>query len=114
MHHTSPLSLLLALLITLSLHIPSALAQVGGAGVGGAAGGAVAPPAATQYPVVAMVPKIVIVGTRTTSSHFLFTQTFAVTALETWAFATPGVGSVGLGDVGGTVGGLRTSGVRSL
>jgi len=79
----------------------------------GGAGGAAAAPAATQYPVVAMVPKIVIVGTLTTSSDFLFTQTFAATALETWAFATPSVGSVGLGSVGGTVGGVRTSGVSS-
>ncbi len=71
---------------------------VGGVGVGGAAG--VPAMAPTQYPLVVEVPKLVTLpGGAVTSTQTMFTQTFATGPLETWVFAKPSSGSIGLGDL---------------
>ena len=85
-------------------------AGVGGVGVGGAAGVPVLAP--TQYPIVLNVPKIVTLtgvdGRKTTTStDTMFTQTFASTALETWHFASPKTGTVGLGGLKGAPAGWK-------
>jgi len=94
-------SALFALLTTLLLPLVSA--QNAAAGGGGAV--AAAP---IQYPTVVNVPSLLIQGGTTTTVQQAFTQTF-VTPLGTWAFPTPGVGSVGLGNIQGVVGTVRGS-----
>jgi hypothetical protein len=101
---TSPFTTLLIVLATL-LIVPFTSAQI-------AAGGGVAPApslAATQYPTVLNVPKILIQGGVTTSQEVVFTQTFASTALGTWAFPTPAVGTIGLGEIEGQVGEVKSA-----
>lgn len=60
--------------------------------------------AATQYPTVMNVPKIVTVTeaggiVRVTSTEVVFTQTFVSTALEGWKFKSVRTGVVGLGSL---------------
>jgi len=64
--------------------------------------------AAVQYPVVTNVASLQTINGVTTVVQIVFTQTFAATPLGTWAFPTPGVGSVGLGDIQGTVGSVKS------
>jgi len=94
----SILSLLLALLLFL------APARAQNAALGGGVAGAAQ--AATQYPVVSNVASLVTVGGTVTTEAVVFTQTF-VTPLGTWAFPTPSAGSVGLGNIQGTVGAVH-------
>jgi hypothetical protein len=75
------------------------------AALGGAGGGAAAP---VQYPVVINGPSLLTKAGTTTTVQQAFTQTF-VTPLATWAFATPEVGSVGLGSIQGQIGTVRGS-----
>lgn len=73
-----------------------------------AAPGGGAPPVANplQYPVVVVGPSLTTVAGSTSAINLPFTQTF-VTPLGTWAFPTPSAGSVGLGDIQGTVGKVK-------
>jgi len=61
-------------------------------------GGPVAAPVATQYPIVSSDAwELVIVGGKTSAVQKPFTQTFATTALGSWALGpTPAVGKIGL------------------
>jgi hypothetical protein len=70
------------------------------AALGGGAAGSVG---ATQYPTIFGANKLVTVGGVVSTQSVQFTQTFE-TGLGTWAFPTPLVGSIGLGDIQGTVG----------
>jgi len=72
-----------------------------------AGGGVVATTAATQSPTVVTGPSLQTVGGSTIAVQgVVFTQTFAATALGTWALGTVvSSGSVGLGTIQGTVGG---------
>ena len=68
-------------------------------------GGPVAAPVATQFPTTSLAMELVVVGGKTVETQRLFTQTFAATALGTWALGpTPAVGVIGLGDIKGEVG----------
>ncbi|KAF7947141.1 uncharacterized protein EAE97_004390 [Botrytis byssoidea] len=74
-------------------------------------GGVTASSAATQMATTTVAaPSLYTVGSVTTVSYIpVYTQTFAKTALGTWAIgATPLVGSVGLGTIQGTVGTVKT------
>jgi hypothetical protein len=76
-----------------------------------AAGGGVAATtlANSQYPTVGIYGSLITVGGTTTATFAEFTQTFATTALGTWALGpTPGVGTIGLGSIEGTVGIVKT------
>lgn len=94
---TTILSVLLGVLILPSL----TLAQNAALG-----GGAAAEAAATQYPTVFAAMSLVTVGGVVSTQNVQFTQTFK-TPLGTWAFPTPLVGSVGLGNIQGTVGAVQ-------
>ncbi|KAG4428084.1 hypothetical protein IFR05_016433 [Cadophora sp. M221] len=75
-----------------------------------AAGGGIAPTtlAPSQYPVSTTAGSLFTVNGVTSATWKLFVQTFATTALGTWELGpTPGVGSIGLGDIQGTVGGVK-------
>ncbi|KAH8796552.1 hypothetical protein BGZ57DRAFT_11829 [Hyaloscypha finlandica] len=74
-----------------------------------AAGGGVATTlAASQSPTVGTWGSLYTVGTVTSVSWVVFTQTFASTALGTWSLgATPAAGTIGLGTIGGTVGSTK-------
>ncbi|CZT41719.1 uncharacterized protein RSE6_01495 [Rhynchosporium secalis] len=75
-----------------------------------AAGGGVAPTtlAPSQYPVSTTAGSLFTQNGVTSATWKLFVQTFATTALGTWELGpTPGVGVIGLGDIQGTVGGVR-------
>jgi len=95
-------SYLLTTLLTILLLLAPTLAQ--NAALGG--GGAGATQAASQYPTVSNVASLVTAGGSTTVAQVAFTQTF-VTPLGTWAFPTPSIGSIGLGNIQGTVGAVR-------
>ncbi|KAH7399838.1 hypothetical protein BKA64DRAFT_466304 [Cadophora sp. MPI-SDFR-AT-0126] len=78
-----------------------------------AAGGGVAPTtlAPSQYPISTTAGSLFTVNGVTSATWKLFVQTFATTALGTWELGpTPAVGSIGLGDIQGTVGGVRKEG----
>ena len=93
-----------SLLLSLASASPEPAPQI-------AQGGGIAPTtlAPVQYPVVSNVASLVTINGVTTVSQIVFTQTFASTALGTWALGpTPLVGSIGLGDIAGTVGGVKT------
>jgi hypothetical protein len=61
--------------------------------------------AASQSPTVGTWGSLYTVGTVTSVSWVVFTQTFASTALGTWSLgATPAAGTIGLGTIAGTVG----------
>jgi hypothetical protein len=92
-------ALLFALLTLLSL----AAAQNGALG-----GGAGNSPQPTQYPTVTTGPSLQTAGGTTTAIYQPFTQAF-VTPLGTWVFPTPLAGSIGLGNIHGTVGTVRGS-----
>jgi len=64
-------------------------------------GGPVAAPVATQFPTVsADAWELVVAGGVTKAVQRPFTQTFAATALGSWALGpTPAVGTVGLGNI---------------
>lgn len=98
---SSSLCLALTFLLPLLALLPLANAQSAAAGGGG--GGVAAP---IQYPTVVTGPSLLTQGGTTTTVQQAFTQTF-VTPLGTWAFPTPGVGSVGLGSIQGVVGTVR-------
>ncbi|ESZ96860.1 hypothetical protein SBOR_2725 [Sclerotinia borealis F-4128] len=73
-------------------------------------GGDVATLAATQMATTTLnCPSLYTSGGTTTVKYIAtYTQTFAATALGTWAIgATPLVGSVGLGNIAGTVGTVK-------
>ncbi|KAH7351242.1 hypothetical protein BKA65DRAFT_550203 [Rhexocercosporidium sp. MPI-PUGE-AT-0058] len=75
-----------------------------------AAGGGIAATtlAPSQYPISTTAGSLFTVNGVTSATWTLFVQTFATTALGTWELGpTPGVGSIGLGDIQGTVGGVR-------
>ncbi|APA16240.1 predicted protein [Sclerotinia sclerotiorum 1980 UF-70] len=99
MHFTSLSTLsLLALLPTLTY------AQ---AGLGGIVVTSVATQMATTTP---GAPSLYTTDGTTTVSYIpIYTQTFATTALGTWAIGpTPLVGSIGLGTIQGTVRGMKS------
>ena len=96
-------NMLSVLLSTLLLLMPFTTAQNAALGGGGAAA-----PAASQYPIVTVAPSLQTVGGTTTTVVGPFTQTF-VLPLGTWAFETPSVGSVGLGNIQGNVGAVKTA-----
>lgn len=74
-----------------------------------AAGGAVTTQAAEQAATVGYYASLYTAGGTTTVNYIQFTQTFASTALGTWALgATPAVGTIGLGSISGTVGSTKT------
>ena len=71
-----------------------------------AGGGAVATTqAVTQAATAGIYESLITVGGTPTVTYVQVTVTFAKTALGTWALgATPGVGTIGLGDISGTIG----------
>lgn len=73
-----------------------------------AGGGAQGTLAASQYPTTVMGPSLVTAGGSTVVVTQMFTQTFK-SPLGTWAFATPSVGSIGLGNITGSVGAVKNS-----
>ncbi|EKD20216.1 uncharacterized protein L3040_000547 [Drepanopeziza brunnea f. sp. 'multigermtubi'] len=76
-----------------------------------AAGGGVAATtlAASQYPIASTAGSLFTINGVTSATWTLFVQTFATTALGTWELGpTPGVGTIGLGSIPGTVGGVKT------
>ncbi|KAE8449870.1 hypothetical protein EG329_007347 [Mollisiaceae sp. DMI_Dod_QoI] len=76
-----------------------------------AAGGGVAATtlAASQYPTTSVAGSLFTVGGTTSAKWVLITQTFATTALGTWDLGpTPGVGTIGLGSIQGTIGKVKT------
>lgn len=65
--------------------------------------------AATQMATTSQCRSLVTLNGVTTAKDVLFTQTFASTALGTWALgAAPGVGSIGMGTIQGTPGATKT------
>ncbi len=78
--------------------------------VAAAGGGAVATTLAdSQYPTTGTWASLLTAGGTTTQIYAVYTQTFASTALGSWALGpTPGVGTIGLGSIGGTVGVMKT------
>lgn len=74
-----------------------------------AGGGIVATTLApSQYPISTTAGSLFTVNGVTSATWTLFVQTFATTALGTWELGpTPQVGSIGLGDIVGTVGSVR-------
>lgn len=87
--------------ILLALSLPSLIAAQAALG-GGNAGTSAATQMATTTP---DAQSLVTVDGTTTVVVMAYTQTFASTALGTWALgATPLVGSIGLGTIQGTVG----------
>ncbi|KAK0102301.1 hypothetical protein ONS95_005924 [Cadophora gregata] len=80
-----------------------------------AAGGGLAATtlAPSQYPISTTAGSLFTINGVTSATWKLYVQTFATTALGTWELGpTPGVGSIGLGDIEGTVGGLRDGGTK--
>ncbi|KAF8848495.1 hypothetical protein BDZ45DRAFT_732902 [Acephala macrosclerotiorum] len=76
-----------------------------------AAGGGVAATtlAASQYPTTSTAGSLFTSDGTTSATWKLFTQTFATTALGSWDLGpTPGVGTIGLGTIQGTVGKVKT------
>ncbi|KAN0112906.1 hypothetical protein V8E51_005857 [Hyaloscypha variabilis] len=96
------LAFLLPLLALLSITTAQAVAAGGGA--------VSATLAATQSPTVGTWPSLFTVGTETSTTYLVFTQTFASTALGTWALGTtPAAGTIGLGTIVGTVGSVKAT-----
>lgn len=97
MHFTLSTLLLLAL-----SSLTAAEPQLGG-------GAEVTTTAITQYPTTGYWPSLSTINSdSTTTVYILYTQTFAATALGTWPLGTVvSVGSVGLGSISGTVGGVE-------
>lgn len=82
-----------------------------------AAGGGIpsATLALTPYPTVSNAASYLVVGTTTTVTYKMFTQTFASTALGTWALGpTPRIGTIGLGTIQGTVGVVKSVHKKAL
>ncbi|PVH89148.1 hypothetical protein DL98DRAFT_96903 [Cadophora sp. DSE1049] len=82
-----------------------------------AAGGGIAATtlAPSQYPISTTAGSLFTVNGVTSATWKLFVQTFATTALGTWDLGpTPGVGSIGLGDIQGTVGSVRKEEKRAV
>ncbi|CZR67718.1 uncharacterized protein PAC_17617 [Phialocephala subalpina] len=76
-----------------------------------AAGGGIAATtlAASQYPTTSTAGSLFTVDGTTSATWKLITQTFATTALGSWDLGpTPGVGTIGLGSIQGTVGKVKT------
>ncbi|KAK2625877.1 hypothetical protein QTJ16_005189 [Diplocarpon rosae] len=77
-----------------------------------AAGGGIvaATPVASQYPISTTAGSLFTVNGVTSATWKLFVQTFATTALDTvWELgATPAPGIIGLGNIAGTVGAVRS------
>ncbi|RKF83377.1 putative secreted effector protein [Golovinomyces cichoracearum] len=69
----------------------------------------------SQYPTVTFAGSLFTVGTSTSATWKEFTQTFATTALGTWALGpTPRIGTIGLGTIKGTVGVVKSAHKRTL
>ncbi|KAI0994073.1 hypothetical protein K3495_g14110 [Podosphaera aphanis] len=69
----------------------------------------------TQYPTVTVAGSLFTVGTSTSATWKEFTQTFAATALGTWALGpTPRVGTIGLGTLQGSIGDIKTASKRAV
>ncbi|EPE27219.1 hypothetical protein GLAREA_03134 [Glarea lozoyensis ATCC 20868] len=82
--------------------VTAQVAAGGGAGV-------VSSIAASQYPVVTNAPSLFTINGVTSATNIVFTQTFAATALGGWPLgATPLAGAIGLGDIQGTIGHVKT------
>ncbi|KAI9055520.1 hypothetical protein LZ554_000468 [Drepanopeziza brunnea f. sp. 'monogermtubi'] len=72
-------------------------------------GAATSTPAASQDAISRTAGSLFTINGVTSATWTLFVQTFATTALGTWELGpTPGVGTIGLGSIPGTVGGLKT------
>jgi hypothetical protein len=100
----STTTLLPTVLIAISSFSPLAQAQV-------AAGGGALPAtqAETQFPISTTAAFWSTAGGTTTVVYQLFVQTFATTALGSWDLGpTPAVGTIGLGDIQGEVGKVKT------
>jgi hypothetical protein len=93
---------LLPLLLTLVSAAPEPqLAQGGGL--------AATTIAATQMATTTVAGSLFTINGVTSATWILFTQTFASTALGSWDLGpTPAAGSIGLGAIQGTVGGVKT------
>jgi len=97
-------TLIPTILLGISSFSPLAQAQV-------AAGGGALPAtqAVTQYPISTTAPYWSTIGGTTTIVYQLFVQTFASTALGSWDLGpTPAAGAIGLGDIQGQVGVIKT------
>lgn len=93
--------LLLSILALLSFATAQAVAPGGGAAV------TLAP---TQSPTVGTWGSLFTVDGTTSVAFVVFTQTFAATALGSWDLGpTPGVGTIGLGTIAGTVGSTKAA-----
>jgi Killer toxin-resistance protein 1 len=97
--------LLTPLLLTVCSFISLVIGQIAAGGGNTVAGTMVA----SQYPVVTNAPSLYTLNGVTSSTNIVFTQTFASTALGSWALgATPLAGVIGLGDIQGTIGLVNT------
>ncbi|KAH6682937.1 hypothetical protein B0J14DRAFT_431738, partial [Halenospora varia] len=89
------------------LCVLSSLHSVSGQAAGG--GVVTATLGATQMATTSNVPSLFTLNGATSATNIMFTQTFASTALGSWALgATPLAGSIGLGSIQGTVGVIKT------
>lgn len=93
-----PLPLLLSLLAFVSY----ASAQIA------AGGGAQGTTVATQMATTTWAGSLYTSGGTTSATWILYTQTFASTALGSWAFETTSSGTIGLGTLEGTAGATKT------
>jgi hypothetical protein len=101
MQLTNPLSVVLFVYSYIYL-VDAQVAAGGGAGV-------VSSPAASQYPVVTNAPSLFTLNGVTSATNIQFTQTFASTPLGSWPLgATPLAGAIGLGDIQGSIGVIKT------
>ncbi|CAG8954838.1 hypothetical protein HYFRA_00008523 [Hymenoscyphus fraxineus] len=92
------------LLLALSTFSSLAAAQIAAGG-----GAVISSPAATQMATTSKCRSLATIDGKTTAIEMTFTQTFAKTALGTWALPpTPGVGTIGLGDIQGQIGVMKT------
>lgn len=90
-------------LLVIVASLPRAISQ--------AAAGGGAPPAviqATQDSTIREAPSIFTVNGVTDVTRIMYTQTFAATALGSWELGpTPKAGTIGLGDIQGSVGQVK-------
>ncbi|TVY65663.1 hypothetical protein LSUE1_G007170 [Lachnellula suecica] len=86
-----------------------ALADPNPQAVAAGGGGVATTLAASQVPVSTTAGSLFTVNGVTSATWKLYVQTFATTALGSWDLGpTPGVGSIGLGSIQGTVGVVKT------
>ncbi|RDL40366.1 uncharacterized protein BP5553_00345 [Venustampulla echinocandica] len=86
--------------------ISHALAQ----GAVGGVGAIPAPtPVASQYPTITTALSLVTINGVTSAQEIVYTIPFATTALGTWELGpTPRAGSIGLGDIAGKIGVVKS------